>query len=48
MRKGGERGLRNSAQLRTGEDVNMGPWHLCQNELALLDVSVLIKRQGWE
>lgn len=40
-----ERGLRNSGQLSTGEDVNMGP---CQNKLVLLDASGLIKRQGRE
>lgn len=26
----------------------MEPWHLCQSELALLDVSLLIKRRGLE
>lgn len=35
----------NHAQLSTGEDANIGHWHLCQHELVLLDSSVLIKRQ---
>lgn len=33
--------------LSTGEDVKTGPWQLCQNEIALLNVSWPIKRRGW-